>query len=322
MRSQTTAEGRGRHLGQTLVDHLVEGVAVNGMGQRLTHPQVRDIRLRQVDHHESRAEAAGIEHRQLLGAASLYHILGGRIHHDVEIARFQAGHAGLGIGHGTQHHLFEMDWPFPVLGVAGEHDVRAAPPFLEDEGAGAHRIGQVVLAVLFHRCGRDDHAGNIGQHRRKLRRRRLHGDGDVERPGRFDLGNAGQISRPSIAQLGIHQPIEVRHHRCSIAGRVVMKLHARAQRQLEPGGIGRRLEFFGELGHQLALLVDVEQRVIDREAGLLLIERGKDQRIETGQVVFESDAERTAAHRVLCHRSRRCQCNGRDRANAAQPSQG
>ena len=52
MRSQTTAEGRGRHLGQTLVDHLVEGVAVNGMGQRLTYPQVRDIRLRHVDHHE------------------------------------------------------------------------------------------------------------------------------------------------------------------------------------------------------------------------------------------------------------------------------
>ena len=213
-----------------------------------------------------------------------------------------------------------MDRPFPVLGVAGKHDVRTAPPFLEDEGAGANRIGQVVFAVFLHRGRRDDHARDIGQHRRKLRRRRFHGDRDLKRPGRFNFCDAGKVSRPSIAQLGIHQPVEVRHDRRGIAGRVVMKHHARAQRQLEPGGIRRRLESHSKLRHQLALLVDVEQRVIDREAGLLFIERGKDQRIEAGQIVFESDAQRAAAHRVLRHRAGRCQSEGRDGTKGTQPA--
>jgi hypothetical protein len=66
-----------------------------------------------------------------------------------------------------------------------------------------------------------------------------------------------------------------------------MELHAAAQLELEPGGVRRGFEFLGQVGQQIALGADVQQRVVHGDAGLLVVERRDLQRVEALQVAFK-----------------------------------
>ena len=61
-------------------------------------------------------------------------------------------------------------------------------------------------------------------------------------------------------------------HGLSVEWRVIMKLHVRPQLDSEPGGVGRRVELLGQIRDQLALGIDIEQRIVDRKSALLVVD--------------------------------------------------
>ena len=258
---------------------------------------------------------------QLLVCPCLDDFLGRRIHRDVQVAGLQAGHPGLLVGHRAQHHFIEVHRALPVGAVAHEHDLRATPPFLEDERARTDRVGHVVFTMLLGRGGRHDHARGVGQGGEEVRRGRLHLEHDFQRSGRLDAADARQVGGPAVAVLGVHQALEVFDDRGRIEGRLVMELHAAAQLQLEPGGVGRGFELLGEVGQQVALGADVEQGVVDGDAGLLVVERRNHQRVQPLQVALEGDRQRASAHGALGADARGAQRqrNGQRRLQHTRP---
>jgi hypothetical protein len=237
MGRKPAAEGGVGDLGQPLVQHLVQGFAVQRMRHRLTNTHIGHVGLFGVDHHEVRAQTARIVDGQLLVRARLDDLLGRRVHRDVQVAGLQAGHPGQLVGHRAQHHFIEVHRALPVGAVAHEHDLRATPPFLEDERARTDRVGHVVFTMFLGRGGRHDHARGVGQGGEEVRRGRLHLEHDFQRSGRLDAADARQVGGPAVAVLGVHQALEVFDDRGRIEGRLVMELTP-LRSFSEPGGVG------------------------------------------------------------------------------------
>ena len=111
----------------------------------------------------------------------------GEIRDVVDLAFFQRDLARAGIGDDLEHDTVEEDRVLvEVIGIALEHDVAAAHPFLELERAGADRleIGRIGARVgaLVDVLGKDLREIRLREGPGKERRvRRLHADHDRQR---------------------------------------------------------------------------------------------------------------------------------------------
>ena len=209
--------------------------------------------------------------------AQTIQILGGRVQHEVDLARQQRGGAGGVLLDRREHHfgdVADLASLVPPVLVFLEHRAHVHFARLQLVGAGAVgvaraeslflvdevlRLGDVVLfrPGLVH----DEHVGQLAQQHR-VGRRGLDLDRQVVDLARFlDAGGVGLVVR-----RGRHGAVHGEHHVIRREGGAVMELHAGAQLEAVQGGrdllpLGRQAR------HHLEVLVVVHQRFVDVAVG-------------------------------------------------------
>ena len=130
---------------------------------------------------------------------------------------------------------------------------------LERERPGADRVQAEVLPCRLRRLRRHDHPGPVRELRQEGRGRRLQHDADRERIHDLHPVHRAQLA---AAEAALHRDVALQGvlHRGGVEVGAIMELHAGAQMDQQRGRV-RLLVAGGELGHDLQLLVDVEQLV-------------------------------------------------------------
>ena len=253
------------------VEHdLVERFAVDRQIERLAHPRVLAEGIvgcrpvGDIDGHSLVAE---------LGNDGEFEIVVGPDGGDVgrqsaldqiEISRLKIGEAHGGVLDRPVDDLIDVHVVgIPVILEPLHDDAILLDALDETIRPGAHRLVAELVAELFGRLGRHDHAGAVGQGGDKRRERRAQVEADGEVVDHLDTFDGGQLGAP---ERRIHPAVAVERvfdgfgvHRLA-----VVELDVRPQADGQRSAVLGRFVRKCKLRHDVEIGVDIEQLVADR----------------------------------------------------------
>src|SRR5581483_8717547 len=159
--------------------------------------------------------------------------------------------------------------------------------------AGLERLAGEVLAARLDRLARDHHPGAVDQDRQQRRERRLQVEDDRHRVLDLDVVDRRELSRARRA-LGRPVAVDVPLDRVGVEVGAVVELDAFAQLERDLLAVAGDLPALGEAGDDLAVGVDLHERVVDLVVGVAVDERARAHRVEVDDVVLEHEGDRAA----------------------------
>src|SRR5581483_11506163 len=159
--------------------------------------------------------------------------------------------------------------------------------------AGLERLAGEVLAARLDRLARDHHPGAVDQDRQQRRERRLQVEDDRHRVLDLDVVDRRELARARRA-LGRPVAVDVPLDRVGVEVGAVVELDAFAQLERDLLAVAGDLPALGEAGDDLAVGVDLHERVVDLVVGVAVDERARAHRVEVDDVVLEHEGDRAA----------------------------
>ncbi len=218
---------------------------------------------------------------------------------DIHLAAQQLQHARGVLGDHLEFQVLHRGLPAPIRIVASQHDLLARLPALQLERPGAGGIAAVVLAEFLQRGRAQDRQVEHRELRDHRRERLLCGDRDGVLVDHLRFLDEARDRAARRSGGRIEDAVERRLHGLGVELRAVVELHALAQLERPGELVGRHAPRLGEFGHELPLLVEAHEVLVDVHGDTHVRALEDEMRIERGRVVARGEDERAGRRRRL-----------------------